>query len=262
MRTRQPAAELEDARRPRVDRTPNPRLRNVVARDYAGFTEASAPHGHFVLPATTTVSLVLKLEDSVLRPPQFVNGAHGAYTRVTGECAPAYVELRLAPLGAYSVLGVPIEHLHGEFVDLGDAIGQPARDFADRVRDAPTWDARFALVDEFLLARATNGPMPSPEVVQAWELLTASDGSTPIATVAATVGWSNKHLITRFKEQIGLTPKLAARLLRFERVWGYVARGDATRWDQIAAESGYADQAHLIRDFRTFTGTTPAALAR
>jgi AraC-like DNA-binding protein len=262
MRTRQPAVELEHARWPRVDRAPHPRLRAVVARDYAGFAEASAPHGQFVLPATTTVSVVLKLEDSALRPPQFVNGAHGAYTRVTGECAPSYIEVRLAPLAAYSVLGVPIEHLHGEFVDLRDAIGRPAHDFAETVRDAPTWDARFALVDEFLLARATNGPTPSPEVVQAWRLLIASDGGMPIAATASEVGWSNKHLITRFKEQIGLTPKLAARLMRFERVWRHVARGDAARWDQVAAESGYADQAHLIRDFRTFTGTTPTALTR
>jgi AraC-like DNA-binding protein len=237
----------------------------VLARDYSGFTAASAPHGHFVLPATTTVTLVLKLQDSVLRPPQFVHGAHGAFARVTGECAPSYIELRLAPLAAYSVLGVPIQHLHGEhgeFVDLRDAIGRDAHDFASRVRDAPNWDTRFALVDEFLLDRALHGPPPSPEVVQAWERLTASHGATPIATVASDVGWSNKHLITRFKEQVGLTPKLAARLLRFERVRRDVARGEPTRWQQVAAESGYADQAHLIREFRRFTGTTPTALAR
>jgi AraC-like DNA-binding protein len=261
MRTQQ-ATSFEQSRWPRIDRAPHVRLRRFLARDYAGFADASTPHGQFVLPATTTVSLVLKLEDSALRPPQFVNGAHGSYTRIVGECAPSYLELRLAPLGAYSLLGVPIDHFHGEFVDLGDAIGAEARDFADRVRDAPTWDARFALVDEFLLGRAAKGPTPAPEVEHAWDLLTASRGALPIRSVASDVGWSNKHLITRFKEQVGLTPKLAARLVRFEQVWRRITPNEPARWDQIAAETGYADQAHLIRDFRTFTGTTPAALAR
>ena len=76
------------------------------------------------------------------------------------------------------------------------------------------------------------------------------------------MGWSHKHLITRFRQQIGLTPKVAARLVRFDGVWRHLdqrasASGPSWSWSRVAAEAGYADQAHLIRDFRRFTGTTP-----
>ena len=64
-----------------------------------------------------------------------------------------------------------------------------------------------------------------------------------------------KHLITRFRQQVGLPPKTVARLIRFGRVLRSLNRGRP--WERIAADSGYADQPHLIREFRTFTGTTP-----
>ena len=80
----------------------------------------------------------------------------------------------------------------------------------------------------------------------------------PIGEVAADVGWSRKHLITKFVQQIGLKPKTVARLIRFQRVLARAERGGAVGWSRLAYETGYADQPHLIREFREFAGTTPA----
>jgi methylphosphotriester-DNA--protein-cysteine methyltransferase len=85
----------------------------------------------------------------------------------------------------------------------------------------------------------------------------ATGGAVPIGRVAKDVGWSHRHLIAKFKQQVGLPPKTAARLVRFDRVWRRLDEGRPLDWGQLAADSGYADQAHLIRDFRQFTGTTP-----
>ena len=79
----------------------------------------------------------------------------------------------------------------------------------------------------------------------------------PIGQVADEVGWSHKHLIVQFRRQAGLRPKTAARLIRFDRVWRHVDQRRPLDWGQVAADAGYADQAHLIRDFRQFTGITP-----
>jgi AraC-like DNA-binding protein len=87
--------------------------------------------------------------------------------------------------------------------------------------------------------------------------LVDSGGAVPIRRIAGEVGWSHKHLIARFKRQVGLPPKTAARLVRFERAQRRLDRRGQTSWADIAAESGYADQAHLVREFRDFTGTTP-----
>jgi AraC-like DNA-binding protein len=117
---------------------------------------------------------------------------------------------------------------------------------------------RARTLDGFLLDRRARGPQPSSEVSAAWDLLVRSGGTSPIGDIAREVGWSHKHLITRFKQQIGVAPRLAARLLRLSRVWWLIESGRS--WARIAAESGYADQSHLVREFRQFTGTTPSAL--
>ncbi|HEX3190432.1 MAG TPA: helix-turn-helix domain-containing protein [Streptosporangiaceae bacterium] len=237
--------------------TPHPALRSVVARDYAGYTDATEPSGGFVLPATTSVIVVVKVQDSALRPPQFVAGAHGSFSVVNGACAPAYLEAWLSPLGAYALLRAPMDELGG-FVDLGDLTGRDGRRLGDAVRGVATWSERFAAFDEFLLQRIDDAPAAAPEVRWAWRRLVRSGGAVPIGALAREVGWSHKHLITKFRQQVGLAPKTAARLVRFEQVWRRLGHGGPAHWDRIAADGGYADQSHLIRDFREFTGGSPA----
>jgi len=243
-----------------VGAIPHPRLRPLLAREYTGFTEATGPR-HLVLPATTSVRLVVKLRDSAHRPPAFVKGADEHHTVVQGECAPSYVEVRLAPLGGYALFGRPLTELRGQLVDLTDLLGPAGRRLAEQLPDIPSWDRRFRLLDLFLLDRLDRGAAPAPEVSRAWQLMVGTAGAVPIGRIAQDVGWSHKHLITRFTQQVGLAPKSAARLVRFDRVLRSLARPQPPRWDRIAAESGYADQSHLVRDFRRFTGTTPTDFA-
>jgi methylphosphotriester-DNA--protein-cysteine methyltransferase len=108
-----------------------------------------------------------------------------------------------------------------------------------------------------LLRRLERGPRPSPEVAQAWQRLVASAGAVPIGRIASGVGWSHKHLIARFRQQVGLTPKTAARLVRLEGVWRGLEQRWPLDWGQLARDAGYADQAHL-----TATSTSSPASHR
>lgn len=249
-------AAPERARWPRLAGSPHPRLRRLLPRGYAGFTEATTPR-HLVLPAASSVPLVIKLLDSPRRPPAFVMGPHGSCTVVEGDCALSYLEIWLTSLGAYTLLGLPMAELSGQLVDLAEVLGADGRRLAEQLRETPSWWRRFELLDRFLLRRLASGPRPSPEVGWAWERLSATAGAVPIGRIADEVGWSHRHLLARFRQQVGLRPKTAARLARFD---GVLRRLDSRRppdWGQLAAEAGYADQAHLVRDFRQFTGTTP-----
>jgi hypothetical protein len=190
----------------------------LLPRGYAAFTEATAPR-HLVIPASASVPLVVKLLDSPYRPPQSVTGASRAYSVVEGECARSYLELWLTPLGAYALLGLPMQELTGRTLDLRDLLGGAGRRLGERLRDAPSSRRRFALLDRFLLRRLERGPRPSPEVGWAWRRLVATGGAVPIGQLAREVGWSHKHFIHRFRQHVGLSPKTAARLVRFEEVW-------------------------------------------
>ena len=150
-----------------------------------------------------------------------------------------------------------MNELSGQLTDLADVLGGAARRLAEQLREAPGWRQRFALMDQFLLRRMACGPRPSPQVGWAWRRLVTTGGTVPIGQVADEVGWSHKHLIVQFRRQAGLRPKTAARLIRFDRVWRHVDQRRPLDWGQVAADTGYADQAHLIRDFRQFTGITP-----
>jgi AraC-like DNA-binding protein len=261
MDTASPTAAPERARWPRLAATPHPRLQGLLPRGYVGFTEATTPR-RLVLPARTWVPVVIKLADSPDRPPAFVMGAAEAFTVLEGACAPSYVELLLDPLGAYRLLGLPLAALRGQLVDLAELLGPDSRRLGERLRQTPSWQQRFALLDHFLLGRLAAGPRPSPEVAWVWGRLVASGGRVPIAQLAGEVGWSHRHLLARFTEQVGLRPKTAARLVRFQGVLGRLDEQRRLDWGLVAREAGYADQAHLVREFRQFTGATPTGFAR
>ena len=218
----------------------------MLSRGYTGWLLTPDRSGTFVLPATTSVTLVLKLADSAHRPPEFVNGVQPSYAVIGGGCSPRYVQVALSPLGAYTLLGLPMNELAGRLVDLREILGDDARRLGERLRDAPTWRQRFDAIDRFFLGRMDQAPPVAAEVAFAWQRLAGSE-----------VGWSHKHLITRFTQLVGLTPKRAARVIRFERLLHAVDRGQS--WSELATDFSYADQAHLTREFTEFTGTSPAA---
>jgi hypothetical protein len=201
-----PTGAPERARWPRLAGAPRAPLRSLLPRGYAGFTEATAPR-HLVLPATMSVALVVKLLDSAHRPPAFVMGAQGSSVPLEGDCAPSYLEFRLTPLGAYTLLGLPMQQLSGQLVDLVDVLGPAGRRLGEQLRETPSWRERFGLLDRFLLRRLDGGPRPSPEVGRAWERLVATGGAVPIGRIASEVGWSHKHLITQVQAAGGAGPQ-------------------------------------------------------
>jgi len=135
------------------------------------------------------------------------------------------------------------------------------RELVERLRDEPSWSARFDLVDDFLLRRLANANEPSPEVEWSWARLHGSHGRAPIRELADEVGWSHRRLIQRFRDQIGLTPKLLARVIRFDRAVRQLRVATTDSLAELAFDCGYFDQAHMNREFREFAGTSPAAFA-
>lgn len=91
----------------------------------------------------------------------------------------------------------------------------------------------------------------------AFERLLQTGGLERVASVAAKLGWSRKHLAAKFHDEIGLTPKTVARMARFNVALSRARRRSGVCWAELASQCGYADQAHLIRDFKALAGESP-----
>lgn len=170
------------------------------------------------------------------------------------------LQVRLPPLVAHAALGAPPADLGHAVVPLEDVWGRDATRVREQLGEAPSWDDRFAIADALLLRRYEAGPSVDPAVARAWNRIIASRGRARVDELATETGWSRRRLWSRFRSQIGLSPKGAARLVRFDHAAHQLAAGLSA--SRVAAESGYADQSHLHRDVRAFTGATPTALAR
>ncbi|MGI5201924.1 helix-turn-helix domain-containing protein [Spirillospora sp. CA-108201] len=246
---------------------PHPALRPFL-RAYDGYWETEAvPSRMRTLPTRTTVMILnlgpplhLEVPDPGVRDRaygSFVAGMHDGHGMYLSPGGQRGIQLDVTPLGAYTLLGVPMARLTNAAVDLPDLLGREARTLVERLGDTRSWAARFALLDAFLLRRLDSGPVPDREVVRAWRLLDG-DPAVPVADIAADVGWSRKHLTHRFREQAGLPPKVMARVLRFQRAVGLLQDGAGLA--EAAFTCGYYDQAHLNRDFRALSGCTPTEL--
>jgi hypothetical protein len=119
---------------------PHALLARLLARPYSGIT-AVAPRHRLLLPASARVSLVVKLCDSPYRAPAFLRCADDRFALVDGECARSYLEVWMAPLGAYRLLAMPVTELVGggvdaADVDVADVFGAAGRLLAEQVRAA------------------------------------------------------------------------------------------------------------------------------
>ncbi|MEU9142379.1 AraC family transcriptional regulator [Streptomyces sp. NPDC048349] len=256
----------------RVTRPWPPRLRPFL-HSYAGYWEAAASPFRVRLVPTGRAVVVISLGEPFAQVRRL--GDAGPNRQVTGslvvglEDGPRVcdhpggqeaIRLELTPLGAYRLFAVPMRELTNRVVELGDVLGPEAGVLVEQLAATTDWGARFDLLDLALAARLERGPDPAPEVRQAWRLLCRAGGAIPVGRLAADVGWSQGYLIRRFTEQIGLTPKMSARVLRFHRAVRLLT-GDGANLAEVTAVCGYYDQAHLNREFRALAGTTPGLLA-
>ncbi len=257
------AYHAELARRPA-----HPRLAPFLG-GYIGYRELSrgrvqrveAPFGGLPL----IVSLGPELHVSGLqgrgggRFGSFVAGLQEGWVTTEFERESAGVQVNLTPLGACLLLGLPMHELANRTLGLDEVLGAEGRVLGERLAAMPSWDARFELLDAFVLARFARAKALSPRVIEAWRWLEASGGCAPIGALADRVGCSRKHLIEQFRAQVGVPPKTLARILRFDRARRLLEAGRPAA--DVALACGYYDQAHLIREFRALAGATPGRLA-
>lgn len=167
------------------------------------------------------------------------------------------IEVTLSHTGAHRVFGLPMNHLATGFPSLSELWGRQGELLVEELQGLPTWEQRFDRVEADLLRRAADSPVvPAWQVTRALRLIGAG---WSLRDVQRDVGWSARHLRSRFLEQVGMSPKAVARVLRLQTALR--ARLAGRSWAQVAALARFHDQAHLTHEVKTMTGLTPGRLA-
>lgn len=195
--------------------------------------------------------------------------ARGAATVVGGlHTAPAYLErpateagvqLAIHPLASRALFGLPAAELAGETLSVEDVWGARGPRIQEELVECADWGARFALLRAALEKRLGDEPArPRDDVIEAWRWLAAREGAGSVTDLAVHVHLGNRQLTEVVRREVGLSPKRLARLMRFHAVVRRLSGPECrTPLAEIAVHQGYADQAHLTREFVEFTGLPP-----
>jgi AraC-like DNA-binding protein len=169
----------------------------------------------------------------------------------------ACVQIDFTPVGARAFFGAVLADMAERIVPLDDLGDGEVSTLRDRLGETADASARLDLAEAFVAGRIARGSLPAPPVRAAYGAILARGGQVRIAALAAAVGWSRHHLARRFVQEIGIGPKDVARIARFTAA-GQMAQSPARPgWAEIAAANGFADQAHLSREFRALSDRTP-----
>ncbi|WP_406194308.1 helix-turn-helix domain-containing protein [Kitasatospora sp. NBC_01560] len=264
--TQELAGTVDEAVRAR----PATALRPYVAW-YSGYRQRGvAPAVHRGLPSPY-LTFILTLDEPLTMAghpdpaqaggdyPTLLGGLHTSPALITHDGRQSGVQIAVHPLAARALFGLPAGELAGLDVPAEAVLGPAGRRLQEELQLAAGWPERFAALDAALLRAARPSGRVPPEVVRAWQALRSSGGSVPVAALARETGWSSRHLQDGFRRETGLTPKAAARVIRFDRARRLLgAPGPLPRLATLAAHCGYFDQAHLAREFRALAGCAPS----
>lgn len=222
-----------------------------------------------VLPSGT-VQLLMPLSDEPLRAYDnrdvrrhesfrgpLVCGARSEFAVVDAASQRSMMGVQFKAGGGFPLLGFPIGELHNQNVSLEAAWGKRAGELHQELLQASSPSARFQILEGRLLQQMYGAPEQPVAVKYALAAFERAPHDQAIGAVCEAVGLSARRFIEIFDDHVGMTPKLYCRVRRFQAALNFIGGRAEADWAHVALECGYFDQAHFIRDFRSFAGVTP-----
>lgn len=166
--------------------------------------------------------------------------------------------IRLHPLGVFALLDASLDDFRDQSIDLRAAIGQPAAELGQRLDERRDSAGRVQTAAAWLRARIARGRAPDPIVCDLYARIRNDGGRVMLGQIDQLEGRSRSRLSRRFRQQIGLSPKRYARIVRFGRTLELLsAARDGESLSALALAAGFYDQAHMNADFREYARITP-----
>lgn len=213
----------------------------------------------YFYPRTPCKSFNLHTGESMEHPPCLVVGP--VTERVNLSIGHNHIVIRVGfhPGGLYRLPGLPAHELFNHPLNGQDLFGRQIQEVNEQLAPAQDYEIMKTIVEAFLLKRVRE-LKEQEKFDKLMALLMRQEATMRVEEVASEACLSFRQLERKCKERLGMPPKLFLKLIRFSKAYRMHESQPALRWTDIALMNGYFDQAHLVRDFRQFTGVAPRAI--
>lgn len=212
----------------------------------------AARHRERILPSRT-FQLIIEIDSGFAA----VSGIRSKYIEIDTAAIQSVMGAVFHPGGARAFFDASADEFHNEMVRLDLVWGSGGRELCERLQETVCPHARIRMLERALLARLRPHAVLHPAVSHGLNEFQRVPLNRGVLKVIEDAGLSRRRFSQLFREQVGLTPKLYYRLHRFHWVVEQVGSSRFLDWSDIATVGGYSDQAHLVHEFRDFSGLAP-----
>ena len=170
------------------------------------------------------------------------------------------VSVRFLPGSLFKFLNIPMIEFLNKNIDAELILGYEIKAINEQLANTPSYDTMIEIIEAFLLKRIRQIKEQPHPVDKIGQLIFEYPQAFSLDEFAGKACLSASQLERRFVQQVGVPPKYFARICRFSQALIMKEKTPSISWFNIAMENGYTDYQHLVRDFKEFSGTTPAIL--
>jgi len=163
---------------------------------------------------------------------------------------------------AYPFFPLPMDEMSDRVVDADLLWGRDFAHLREHLLELAEISLKFAAAERFLLKHFQNRFTLNPAVEYALAEIISRPDQINLGRVSHSIGYSQKHFIAMFRQQVGITPKSYLKIIRFQKAVGEIEQRQEMNWTHISQDCGFYDQAHFIHDFKFFSGFTPEEYVR
>jgi AraC-like DNA-binding protein len=196
-------------------------------------------------------------------PDIYLHGQTVGPSKVSYHGKISVVGVSFQPHALKSIFGIDANELTHTGIDFRLIQNKKHGNLAEQIVSKETAAGKISLLSDYLLHQQQNNDRQTEAITQyALSLIIQSKGNIPIKELHQRLQLSERSLQRKFNQSIGISPKLFSRICRFQQSLNQLRTSSYDRLSDIAYENEYADQSHLVRAFKEFTGLSPLAFKK
>ncbi len=194
---------------------------------------------------------------SELMPKSFVAGqfCQSYYLEPTG--VTGVIGIKFKPNGLFDLFQIPMTLFTNKIIDFAEVAGEEAHTITEQIITNPPNNRRIEIIEAYLMKKLMNRKSQLDYMQRTVSMIMESIGNITVKELASKLNISDRQIERKFKEQIGISPKMFSRLTRINYVFKLLRTSPELNWQDVIFLCGYYDQAHFIRDFKEISGESP-----